>query len=203
MMNYKTAVEARNLFKITSQTLKMWKDSGKLKSMKLSNRKFLYDVDSVLEVQDIDFEPRMNVIYARVSNQKQINDLRTQVTILSQYMVSKGVKPDDIFEDIASGMNENRQSFNNLIKQVIERKIDTVYISYKDRLTRFGFEYFVNLFSLYGTKIEVVNLTKEEDFQDELLEDLSSIVNDFSMKMYSNRRKIAKELRSKLLEVKE
>jgi len=198
-MNYKTAKETCQLLKISSQTLKGWKDCGKLKSVKLSTKKFLYDIDSVLGTQDI--EIRENVIYARVSNSKQEQDLRNQVNLLSQFMVSRGVKPDRIFSDIASGMNENRTSFNDLIKLVVERKVGTVYISYKDRLTRFGFDYFVNLFRMFGTSIEIVNLTKEEDFQDELKQDLVSIVERFSIKMYSNRRKQLNSFKKELQEV--
>jgi predicted site-specific integrase-resolvase len=194
-MNYRSAKQIREAFIITSQTLKNWKDKGTIKFIKLSSKKFLYDIDSVLGTSDI--ENRQNVIYARVSNSKQINDLRQQVTFLTQYIVNKGVKPDLIFEDVASGMNEDRTNFNKLIQLVIERKIDTIYISYKDRLTRFGFDYFVNIFSKFGTRIEIVNLTKEEDFQHELTEDLISIIHHFSMKMYSNRRKIFKEISKK------
>ena len=79
-----------------------------------------------------------------------------------------------------------------------EGKVDTVYISYKDRLTRFGFDYFDYIFNLFGTKIEVVNLTKEEDFQQELTQDFISIIHYFSMKLYSNRRKQLKQLKNEL-----
>ena len=51
------------------------------------------------------------------------------------------------------------------------------------------FNYFEYIFKMFGTEIEVVNLTKEEDFQTELTQDLISIIHHFSMKMYSNRRK--------------
>jgi len=197
-MNYKSSKETCNILHISKQTLKTWKDHGKIKFIKLTSYKYLYDVDSMLGIKDS--EERQNVIYARVSNSKQINDLRQQITILTQYMVNNGVKPDLILEDTASGMNENRTNFNKLIQLVIERKIDTIYISYKDRLTRFGYEYFKNIFSMFGTKIEVVNLTKEEDFQHELTEDLISIIHHFSTKMYSNRRKIFKEISKKFQE---
>ena len=43
-------------------------------------------------------------------------------------------------------------------------------------------------------KIVVLNSTKEEDFQTELTQDLVSIIHHFSMKMYSNRRKLLKDL---------
>jgi predicted site-specific integrase-resolvase len=98
-------------------------------------------------ILDKDFKKstRINVIYSRVSNSKQKEDLTRQTEIINNYMLAKGIKPEIIFEEIASGMNEDRKEFNKLLKLVFENKIDTIYISYKDRLTRFGFDYFVNL----------------------------------------------------------
>ena len=51
-MNYKSAKETRDILKISAQTLKGWKDSGKLKSIKLSSRKFQYDIDSLFLTND-------------------------------------------------------------------------------------------------------------------------------------------------------
>jgi len=51
----------------------------------------------------------MNVIYSRVSNTKQKNDLEKQISILSEFMCSKGIIVDKIYKDIASGMNEDRK----------------------------------------------------------------------------------------------
>ena len=48
-MNYVTAQEARKYFSISGTTLKMWKDSGKIKTKYLSERKVLYDLDSLDE----------------------------------------------------------------------------------------------------------------------------------------------------------
>ena len=189
-MNYKTSKEICDTLRITKQTLKVWKDTDKIKFIKLSSKKYLYDLNSVLNKSNLD--ERLNIIYTRVSNSKQFNDLKTQPTFLTQYVVNKGIKPDLILEDIASGMNENRINLNKLIQLVFQNKVNTIYISYKDRLTRFGFDYFKNMFLQFNTNIEVVNLTKEEDFQQELTQDFISIIHHFSMKMYSNRRKILK-----------
>lgn len=81
---------------------------------------------------------------------------------------------------------------------VLEGEVDTIYVSYKDRFTRFGFGYLESICSKLGTKIVVVNSTSEEDFQTELTQDLISIIHHFSMKMYSNRRKEIKELEKSL-----
>ena len=75
------------------------------------------------------------------------------------------------------------------------------FISYKDRLTRFGFDYFKHIFEEFGTKIVVLDELEEtnSDFQTELTNDLISIIHHFSMKLYSNRRKKLKEI-EKLIE---
>ena len=143
-------------------------------------------------------EERINVIYCWVSNTKQKQDLEKQEQLLREYCVKNGTKPDLVLSDIGSGMKEDRKNFQRLITLVKEGKVDTVYISYKDRLTRFGFDYFDYIFNLFGTKIEVVNLTKEEDFQQELTQDFISIIHHFSTKLYSNRRKQLKQLINEL-----
>ena len=112
--------------------------------------------------------------------------------------MSKGIDISDVYKDIASGMNENRKEFNLLIDDVIKGNVKTVYITFKDRLTRFGFEYFKNLFGKFGTEIVVIDINEESSslFQTELTNDLISIIHHFSMKLYSNRRKKFKQIES-------
>ena len=176
-MNYVTAKEAKNILKINATTLKSWKDKGILSYKKLSDKKILYDIDSVL------------------------NDLLNQIELVKSYCITNGIKISKVYQDIASGMNENRKDFNILINDVISGKIKNIYISFKDRLTRFGFDYFKNLFQKYNVNIIILDELEESNktFQDELTEDLISIIHNFSMKLYSNRRKKLKEI-EKILE---
>ena len=199
-MNYVTAKEAKNILKINATTLKSWKDKGILSYKKLSDKKILYDIDSVLKDSDIN-DNRLNVIYARVSNTKQHNDLLNQIELVKSYCITNGIKISKVYQDIASGMNENRKDFNILINDVISGKIKNIYISFKDRLTRFGFDYFKNLFQKYNVNIVILDELEESNktFQDELTEDLISIIHHFSMKLYSNRREKLKEI-EKILE---
>ena len=199
-MNYVTAKEAKNILKINATTLKTWKDKGILSYKKLSDKKILYDIDSVLNNSDM-IDNRLNVIYARVSNTKQHNDLLNQIELVKSYCIINGIKISKVYQDIASGMNENRKDFNILINDVISGKIKNIYISFKDRLTRFGFDYFKNLFQKYNVNIIILDELEESNktFQDELTEDLISIIHNFSMKLYSDRRKKLKEI-EKILE---
>lgn len=176
--------EFKKILGLSNQALYERRKKGQLKFKKV-NEVFFYWLEENIETDT----SRYNVIYCRVSNTKQKDDLDKQEQVLKEYAISNGFKVDYIFKDIASGMNESRKDLNELIKLVVENKVNKVFISYKDRLTRFGYNYFEYIFKMFGTEIEVVNLTKEEDFQTELTQDLISIIHHFSMKMYSNRRK--------------
>ncbi len=191
------AKEFKQVLGLSNQALYERRKKNSIK-FKIINNVYFYWLEDNLQT-DL---TRLNIVYCRVSNTKQKDDLDKQEKYLKEYAISKGYKIDFIFKDIASGMNENRKDFNELIKLVIDNKVNKVFISYKDRLARFGFNYFEYIFKMFGTEIEVVNLTKEEDFQTELTQDLISIIHHFSMKMYSNRRKELNTLK-KLLQQSE
>ena len=52
-----------------------------------------------------------------------------------------------------SGLKTSRKGLKKLFTLVCKGKIDRVVISYKDRLTRFGFEYLEDFFRSYGVEI--------------------------------------------------
>lgn len=198
---YLTTKELREIFHVTNQTLMRWRKQDKLRYIAITKRRFLYNKEDIMNLlnQSENKKNKINVIYSRVSNTKQKNDLQKQKQILLDYCNSNGIIIDEIYEEIASGMNEERIQLNKLIDKVINNEINTIYITYKDRLTRFGYEYFKNLFEKFNTKIVVMNnKIDEENYEKELTEDLIGIIHHFSMKMYSNRRKQLKEIENKL-----
>ena len=134
------------------------------------------------------------MIYARVSSTDQKEDLERQVNYLTNYATAKGYKVVEVLKDIASGLNTGRKGLLRLFKLVEGRSVDVVLITYKDRLTRFGFEYIEEFFSTVGVKIEVVFGEEPKDTQ-ELVEDLISIVTSFAGKIYgmrSHKKKIGR-----------
>ena len=197
-MRLVSAKEAKEYFHITGATLYQWKEKGKINAKQLSTKKILYDIDSFEEFQP---KRKQNVIYARVSNTKQADDLSKQIEIVKSYAISNGVKIDKVYKEIASGMNENRKELNSMLREIFVGNIDKVFVSYKDRLTRFGFDYFKNIFSEFGVEIVIIDELEEtnSDFKKELTNDLISIIHNFSMKLYSNKRKKLKEI-EKLIE---
>lgn len=182
---YFSARQILKRYQITAQTLYNWRNLKKIKYKKLPSGSYVY------HLLDEDSAPtKKNVLYARVSNTKQKDDLNRQIQLLKSYMISNGVKVDAEYSDIASGMNDNRKGLGTLIDDCFRGNVHKIYITYKDRLARFGFGYFEKIFKKLGVSIEVLNATKEEDFQQELVQDFVSVIHHFSMKMYSNRRKV-------------
>lgn len=203
-MNFVSAKEAREYFRISAQTLKMWKDTKKINFKKLTNKLYLYDIDSFnLEGASTE-DTRKNVIYARVSSTSQKASLDNQVELVKNYCISHGIIIDEIYSEIASGLNDNRLELKRLIKDVTQNKIKKIYISFKDRLTRFGFGYFEMFFRNFNVDIVILDKVEEtnKDFQKELTEDLISIIHHYSTKLYSNRRRSIKKIEEDLKNLK-
>ena len=196
----KASVAMKNL-QISRPTLKQWKDKGKIQVKKLSDKLYLYNIDSVNNPESL-LENRLNVIYARVSSPKQKEDLNRQITILKEYALKNGIKIDETFADIGSGMSRERREFGRLMNMIYQRKIDKVFISFKDRFIRFGFNYFESILSSFGSKFEILDNDefRDENVEKELTEDLIAIIHDYSMKVYSRRKKF-NQIKKELLEI--
>ena len=177
-----TSKQFREKYNISPQYLYALKKNGKVKT-----KPFLGSQVLILDPESSDSDKSV-CIYARVSKPKQKADLDNQIKFLRQYLVSKGLNPEYVYSDIASGMNEDRKGLNEMMNAIISGKISKVVISHKDRLTRFGFGYLKTIFSRYNTEIEIVNLEDEKSFQDELSEDLVATIHHFSMKFYGKRK---------------
>jgi len=69
-----------------------------------------------------------------------------------------------------------------------------VVVTYRDRLTRFGFDYLDYFFKQYEVRIEVALGEEPKDAYQELVEDLVEIVTSFAGKLYGMRSHRKKEL---------
>lgn len=127
------------------------------------------------------------MIYTRVSTANQKDDLTNQIEFLKQYANAKGMIVDEIFEDIGSGLNYNRKKWNKLIDDCVNGDIKTIIIAHKDRFIRFGYEWFERFLKSNGVEIIVVNNEKASSEQ-ELINDLISIIHVFSCRIYGLRK---------------
>lgn len=176
------------LLNITRPTLCRYVKNGKLKCNHLPNGFYDYDEESVYKLLNKNVE-RKNVIYSRVSTQKQKNDLENQKKILREYCSTNGIKISDEYSDIGSGINFERKEFQRLVNDVVNHKISKIYITYKDRLSRISFDMFKKLFQNFNCEIIVLNdIDDNKQIEKEIFNEIISLIHCFAMKVYSSRR---------------
>lgn len=182
--------EVLKLLHITRATLCKYVKNNKIKATMMPNGQYNYDEDSVFELANIAID-RKCVIYARVSTQKQKNDLKNQVQTLRNFANEKGIIVSHVYEDVASGLNYDRGEFQNMVNDIINHQIKIVIISNKDRLTRVSFDMWKQLFKQFHCELIVANEdeNKNDNSDNEIFSDIISLLHCFAMKMYSNRRK--------------
>jgi len=184
------AKEVLKILRISRPSLTKYVKLGIIKVTVLPNTRYNYDEESVYKFLNKDIK-RKTVIYARVSTSKQKNDLENQIELLKQYCFSNGYQINQIYSDIASGINyDKRKNFFKMLDDIINGKIEKVLITYKDRLSRVGFNLFINLFEKFNCRIEVISeIGSKKLDSEEIFEEIISLLHCYSMKLYSNRKK--------------
>jgi predicted site-specific integrase-resolvase len=109
------------------------------------------------------------------------------VEFLKHFANAKGIIVNHCIEDYGSGLNYNRNKWNTLLEQVMEQQVKTIIISSKDRFIRFGFEWFEKFCMKFNTNIIVVN-NEALSPQEELVQDIISILHEFSCRLYELRK---------------
>lgn len=177
------------ILQVTRATLTKYVKSGLIKVTVKANGLYDYDEDSVYKMMNKDIE-RKNYIYARVSTSKQKQDLVNQIDLLKNFCYQNGIIINGIYSDIASGISfAKRDEFFRMLDDILSGKVKNVIITYKDRLSRVGFELFSFLFRKFGCNITVINEQGSEKLDSqEIFEEIVSLLHCYSMKLYSSRK---------------
>lgn len=187
--------EVLNILGVTRTTLTKYVKEGTIKVTKMKNGYYNYDEDSVYAFIGLKKKRHNSKIisYARVSTQNQKEQLKAQSNRIYESCIARGISLDEQIEDIKSEMSFDRPGFDKLCQEVIQGNVEIIVIENRDRLMRFGYEMFEKFFKYFGTKIIVLNdEISNKSCEQELTDDLISIIHYFSMKSYSHRRKLNK-----------
>jgi len=202
---YIKPAEASKILSVTRKTLNSYAERHDLRFIRTQGGHYRYLYDDVINLKkflnpsstgDIKSSPstggkednRKRYCYARVSSHGQKEDLERQIQFF-QHKYPNHI----IIKDIGSGLNFKRKGFNALVEQAIQGNIKEIIITHKDRLCRFGFDLVEKLISTYSNgKILVLNQSTASP-QEELVNDLISIITVFSSKIHGLRSGILKK----------
>ena len=174
---------------VHKNTVKAWSLNGKLPARRTPSGHRYYtdaDVDRYFGVERAQ-EPGRTAVYCRVSSRSQRDDLRSQQQAMEAFCLGAGLAVDDWLTEIGGGMNFKRPVFRALMERIENRELGLLLVAHKDRLCRFGFDWFAYFAETHGCEIRVVNQPSLSP-QAELVEDLMAVVHTFSCRLYGLRR---------------
>lgn len=186
------AGEVARILGVTTNTLRYYADQGKIRTTRsegghrLVAREDLIDfLDKKGMILDDSQQTKRDIIYARVSSYDQKKDLDRQALYIVEHADS--LQNPLVLKEIGSGLNDKRKQLRKLIFMVMNDEVRTVYVTYKDRLTRFGFNYLETFFEIKHVGIIVLNDREDKNIEQELVEDMMSLIASFSGKLYGLR----------------
>ena len=191
------AKEVLQILRVTRPTLTKYVKDGLIKVTIKGNGQYDYDSDSVYKLLNKDIE-RKTYVYARLSTSKQKKDLENQVQILKTFCFQNGYVLNGVYLDIASGISfEKRTQFFELLDEVLAGKVKRVIITYKDRLSRVGFDLFSYLFAKHGCEIVVMSeVGSTETDSEEVFDDVVQLLESYSLNL--NKKSINKTIKELL-----
>lgn len=203
---------AADLLGVCIDTLREWDKAGTLVPVKTKGGHRRYLLSDIEKIRGEYVEQKKNdqvrvAVYARVSSheQKTKGDLERQVGRVSKYCAEKGYHVVETFDEVGSGMNEDRAKLKRLFKLVEAHKIDKVIVEHKDRLARFMVGFLHDFFASHDVEIEWMSEILGKSYEQELVEDILSLMSSFSNKIYGKRsaeNRKARKLQKVAAEVK-
>ena len=178
--------EAKTRLGVCSRTLRNWEEAGKIESVRGPSNKRFYDLSSIKgELGNVKraAKKRRNVIYCRVSSQKQKADLERQTESLQRKYPGH-----EVIQDIGSGINWKRRGLRTILRYCMEGSLQTLVVAHRDRLSRLAFELIEFIVKENGGSIVVDSRGQDKTPSEELGEDLLSIVHIFSCREYGKRK---------------
>lgn len=174
---YVAPADAARILGVNERTLRRWEEAGKITAFRTPGGQRRYDIRGFTTKSS-----RLTIIYARVSSPKQREDLQRQC----DYLESK-YPGSEIIAEVGGGLNYKRKKFLALLERVMSGDIERIVIAYKDRLARFGFDFFAWLCAKNACEIVVLNQV-ELSPEREMVEDILAILHCFSARLYGLRK---------------
>ena len=195
-----TTGDVAKLFNVTPRTIQQWDRDGLIgfdrtptNRRKVSKEKLI----EYLKLKNMFYEDesvgKKDIIYARVLSQEQVKqgDLDRQVSyIISQVSDLKNLV---VLKETGSGLNSKRKKIQQLIRMIMNDEVNRIFVTYKESLTRFGFEYIETICNMKDVGIVVLQEKEEKTIEQELAEDMMMLLSSFSGKLYGLRNHKNKE----------
>lgn len=188
-------VSTREAFKLTGlhpHTIRKYADNQQIQCYKTPSGQRKYNraclekfCNSVPIPAPVAQNAKINYLYSRVSSKKQLDDLSRQTEYLQQRRPEYASYVS--VTDVASGINFKRKGLQEILDACLRGIVGEIVVAHRDRLCRFGFELIEYIVQKSGGKITVLDHDSNRSSEQELAEDLLSIVHVYSCRQMGKR----------------
>ena len=178
--------EASKIVGVAISTMRRWEREGRITPERTEGGHRRYDREALLNLKYHKENVKLTIGYCRVSSSDQKEDLINQVKTVSDFCAAKGYQ-FRIIQDLGSGINYNRKGLKEIIDIICHKEIDRIVLNYKDRLIRFGYEIIEQLCLINDVQLEIINLSQDQNYEEEIIEDALSVITLFSAGLYGGR----------------
>jgi len=150
--------KAAKLLGVSVKTLQRWERV--IPVARTDSNRRLYTETQIREfigLRQTNHTPTKLVAYCRVSSAAQKADLANQRKVLEEFVVAKGLAGVEFIEEVGGGLNFKRKRFLALMDEIGRREVKMLILAHRDRLTRFGFEWFEHYAKTHGCEVLVLN----------------------------------------------
>jgi putative resolvase len=190
MNEYVSSSKARDLLSVTSETLRNWASKDKISSIRTpaGHRQYsLKDINLILG-RTSSLTEKQKICYARVSSRNQLNDLERQLDFFRREYPNH-----TILSDVGSGINWKRKNLKTILEQSMLGNVEELVVAHRDRLCRFAFELIQFILETNKIKLVILNSETGESNNNELADDILSIIHVYSCRAMGKRRYSSKK----------
>ena len=195
--------QAAEILQVSPQTVRNFCNMGKLPyELNTANQRVFKEQD-LLDFKrarlGLPPETVSTYFYVRTSSKQDVSLANQEDKLRSSYG-----EPTAIFKDTASGLSDKRRGLNKLFTELENTHgSKIVYITNKDRLTRFNFRFLERYLKLLNTEIIILDSDETKEPLEVLMQDFMSLLASFSGKFYrlrgwDQRRKFLKDVQDEV-----
>jgi putative resolvase len=189
MIEHLTLSKVSKILGVTTKTLRNWDRDGKIKTERTpgGHRRIpSSEIDRLTNGNNPEDKRKITLAYCRCSTKKQEENLERQIGRVLEHCNKQGWVTE-LYKDIGSGLNDNRIGYKKLLKRLSGEDVKRVAIEFKDRITRHGFIIFQRFCESYGVEVLILREVEDKTFEEELSEDMLSLIASYSAKYYGRR----------------
>lgn len=177
--------EVCKLIGLKPNTIRKWAKAGKLKFVKTPTGQIVYPKSQFNDYfnNSNNTQTKRKIIYCRVRSENESSELQRQINLLrSKY------PEHEIITDCASGINWERKGLKSILESAMSGNLEQVIVAHKDRLSRFYYGLIKWIIEFNGGELIVLDDENAKSSEQELAEDLLSIIHIFSCKQMGKRK---------------